>query len=144
MAVVARAALSDSVIGLPEHEALVAAAAQGAAGAIVGFTGAVRDHDGGRGVTRLSYSAHPTAQQVLGEVVAEVAAAADGVRAVAVSHRVGDLVIGDVAFVVAVAADHRRAAFETCSTMVDEVKARLPVWKHQFFTDGRDEWVGSA
>jgi molybdopterin synthase catalytic subunit len=144
MAVVARADLSDSVIGLPEHEALVAAAARGAAGAIVGFTGAVRDHDGGRGVTRLSYSAHPTAQQVLEDVVAEVAAAADGVRAVAVSHRVGDLDIGDVAFVVAVAADHRRAAFETCSTMVDEVKARLPVWKHQFFSDGRDEWVGSA
>ncbi|MGW6034327.1 molybdenum cofactor biosynthesis protein MoaE, partial [Gordonia terrae] len=80
---------------------------------------------------------------VLAEVVEQVSAV-DGVRAVAVSHRVGDLAIGDIAFVVAVAADHRRAAFETCSRLVDEVKARLPVWKHQFFDDGTDEWVNSA
>ena len=93
--------------------------------------------------TALHYSGHPTATKVLAEVVAE-ASAVDGVRAVAVSHRVGDLVIGDIAFVVAVAADHRRAAFDTCSRLVDEVKARLPVWKHQFFDDGTDEWVNSA
>ena len=82
---------------------------------------------------------------MLDEVVAEVVAAAGaGIRAVAVSHRVGDLRVGDVAFVVAVAADHRGQAFGLCAELVDEVKARLPVWKHQMFADGTDEWVGSA
>ncbi|AFR47772.1 molybdenum cofactor biosynthesis protein MoaE [Gordonia sp. KTR9] len=136
-------AVVDEPITLAAHEAMVAAAAEGKAGAVVGFVGAVRDHDGGRRVTALHYSGHPTATKVLADVVEEVSAV-DGVRAVAVSHRVGDLAIGDIAFVVAVAADHRRAAFETCSRLVDEVKSRLPVWKHQFFDDGTDEWVNSA
>ena len=138
-----RAEVADTAIDLMEHERWVAEAAAGHAGAIVGFVGAVRDHDHGRGVRALSYSSHPTAPRVLAEVVAEVTLDAE-IRAVAVSHRVGDLVVGDAAFIVAVAADHRRAAFERCARLVDEVKARLPVWKHQFFDDGSDEWVGSA
>jgi molybdopterin synthase catalytic subunit len=77
-------------------------------------------------------------------VAAEVAANRPGVRAIAVSHRVGALEIGDAALVAAVAADHRGEAFETCAQLVEQVKARLPVWKHQFFADGTDEWVGSA
>lgn len=138
---VVRVALSENPISLPEHEALVA---HEAAGAVVGFSGVVRDHDGGRSVTRLEYSAHPSAWETLNEVVHEVARDSHGVRAVAVSHRIGDLRIGDAALVVAVAADHRRAAFETCALLVDTVKDRLPVWKHQHFGDGSDEWVNSA
>lgn len=141
MAVVLRAALTDQPIVLAEHEELVG---HRAAGAIVGFVGAVRDHDGGRHVVRLEYSAHPSAQETLAEAVAEVAARAEGVRAVAASHRIGVLQIGDAALVAAVAADHRRAAFATCALLVDTIKERLPVWKHQFFADGTDEWVGSA
>ncbi|MFI5510193.1 molybdenum cofactor biosynthesis protein MoaE [Mycobacterium sp. NPDC051804] len=141
MTVVLRAELTEHLIELTEHEALVA---HEAAGAVVGFAGVVRDHDGGRGVTRLEYSAHPTAQQTLAEVAAEIAADSRGVRAIAVSHRVGVLHIGDAALVAAVAADHRGAAFETCQRLVDTVKERLPVWKHQFFSDGSEEWVGSA
>ncbi|MGH3582114.1 MAG: molybdenum cofactor biosynthesis protein MoaE, partial [Mycobacterium sp.] len=114
------------------------------AGAVVGFVGMVRDHDGGRSVTRLEYSAHPSAHQVISEVAAEIAKSSQGVRAIAVSHRIGALNIGDAALVAAVAADHRAAAFETCALLVDTVKARLPVWKHQLFADGSDEWVGSA
>jgi molybdopterin synthase catalytic subunit len=135
------ASLSEAAIDLAGHEALVR---DRAAGAVVGFVGMVRDHDGGRSVTRLEYSAHPSAQQTLAEVVDEIAAECQGVRAIAVSHRIGTLDIGDAALVVAVAADHRRAAFETCALVVDTVKARLPVWKHQLFADGSDEWVGSA
>lgn len=138
---VVRVALSENPISLTEHEALVA---HEAAGAVVGFSGVVRDHDGGRSVTRLEYSAHPSAWETLNEVVHEVARDSHGVRAVAVSHRIGDLRIGDAALVVAVAADHRRAAFETCALLVDTVKDRLPVWKHQHFGDGSDEWVNSA
>ncbi|WP_396935493.1 molybdenum cofactor biosynthesis protein MoaE [Mycolicibacterium sp.] len=140
-AVVVRVELTLETIELAEYEALVA---HEAAGAVVGFAGVVRDHDGGRSVTRLEYSAHPTAQQTLEEVAAEIAATGEGVRAIAVSHRIGTLHIGDAALVAAVSADHRRAAFETCSRLVDTVKDRLPVWKHQHFADGTDEWVNSA
>ncbi len=136
-----RAALVDGPISLTEHEDLVA---HDAAGAVVGFSGVVRNHDGGRDVVRLEYSAHPLAEQTLFEVLAEVAGAATGVRAIAASHRVGTLHIGDAALVAAVAADHRGAAFETCARLVDTIKERLPVWKHQFFADGTDEWVNSA
>ena len=95
-------------------------------------------------VRGLEYSAHPTAGKVVAEVAADVAARATGVRAIAVSHRIGPLAIGDVALACAVAADHRREAFATCAELVDEVKRLLPVWKHQVFADGTDEWVDSA
>ncbi len=136
-----RAALTDQPITLHEHEDLVH---DRAAGAIVGFVGAVRDHDGGQQVLKLEYSAHPSADDVIAEVVTDVCVKSAGVRAIAASHRTGSLHIGDAALVVAVAADHRREAFETCADLVDAIKARLPVWKHQFFADGSDEWVGSA
>ena len=136
-----RAALTEHPILLTEHEDLVTA---DAVGAVVGFAGVVRNHDGGREVVRLEYSAHPHAEQVLFEALAEVAATAPGIRAIAASHRIGPLQIGDAALVVAVAADHRVAAFETCARLVDTIKERLPVWKHQFFADGSDEWVNCA
>lgn len=136
-----RAALTDGPLSLHEHEELVA---NEAAGAVVGFAGVVRNHDGGREVVRLEYSAHPLAEETLFEVLAEVAGSCTGVRALAASHRIGKLRIGDAALVAAVAADHRGAAFETCARLVDTVKERLPVWKHQFFADGSDEWVNSA
>lgn len=141
MTLILRAALTEAPISLVEHEQLVA---HEAAGAVVGFAGVVRDHDGGKHVLRLEYSAHPLAEQAMADALAEIAAQAVGVRAIAASHRVGPLAIGDAALVAAVAADHRRAAFETCALLVDRVKELLPVWKHQFFGDGTDEWVNSA
>jgi molybdopterin synthase catalytic subunit len=138
---VARAAITDQPVLLAELEELVS---HQAAGAVVGFAGVIRNHDGGRQVVRLEYSAHPSAADVIAQIVTEVAAQSRGVRAVAATHRVGTLQIGDPALVVAVAADHRRAAFETCAHLVDAIKARLPVWKRQFFADGSDEWVGST
>ena len=112
------------------------------AGAVVVFRGVVRDHDHGRGVTRLEYEAHPSAQAVLAEVAAAVAADPH-VHSVAVSHRVGVLEVGDVALVAAVSSAHRAAAFAACARLVDEVKERLPVWKRQLFSDGTEEWVNS-
>jgi molybdopterin synthase catalytic subunit len=140
-AAVLRAAVGEERLDVAEHAALVERAA---AGAVVTFAGVVRDHDGGRSVRGLEYSAHPSAARIVAEVAADVAARAKGVRAIAVSHRVGKLAIGDVALACAVAADHRREAFETCSELVEEIKKSLPVWKHQSFTDGDDEWVNSA
>jgi molybdopterin synthase catalytic subunit len=141
MTTVVRAELTERLIDLTEHEAAVA---HRSAGAVVSFAGVVRDHDGGRNVTRLEYSAHPSAAQVLADVAESIAAECDGVRAIAVSHRVGALAIGDAALIAVVAADHRGAAFRTCALLVDRVKEQLPVWKHQFFADGADEWVNSA
>ena len=138
---VLRAAVVEDPLDVAEHAALVE---QAAAGAVVTFAGVVRDHDGGRGVRGLEYSAHPTAGRVVAEVATNVAARARGVRAIAVSHRVGPLGIGDVALACAVAADHRREAFEACAELVEQVKRLLPVWKHQVFADGSDEWVNST
>ena len=114
-----------------------------AAGAVVTFEGVVRDHDGGRGVSGITYSAHPVAADVMTQVAADVAAH-PGLRALGVVHRVGDLVVGDTALAVAVSADHRAEAFAAASALVEQVKARLPVWKHQLFADGTAEWSNMA
>jgi molybdenum cofactor synthesis domain-containing protein len=137
-AAVVRAEVSETPVSAAEHAALVN---DRAAGAVVTFEGVVRDHDHGRGVTELEYSGHPSAKDVIAEVAAEVAARHPEVRALAVSHRLGHLAIGDVALACAVAAAHRREAFVVCAELVDEVKAKLPIWKRQVFTDGSDEWV---
>jgi molybdopterin synthase catalytic subunit len=120
-----------------------AAAADPAAGAMALFLGAVRDHDHGRGVTGLSYSAHPSAAAELGRV-AEKIAASHSVCAIAVLHRTGDLQLGDLAVVAAVSAEHRAEAFAACEALIDELKATVPIWKHQFFLGGESEWVDSA
>ena len=135
--IVVIAQVLDVPLDLAAHEKAVVEAR---AGAVVSFQGVVRDHDGGRGVTRLEYEGHPTAEKVLREVAAEIAADPD-VYAVAVSHRIGALAIGDVALVASVSTAHRAAAFAACARLVDEVKGRLPIWKRQVFTDGTDEWV---
>jgi molybdopterin synthase catalytic subunit len=114
-----------------------------AAGGIALFAGAVRDHDHGSDVVGLSYSAHPSAAAELRRV-AEKVAASYGVRALAAVHRVGDLEVGDLAVVVAVACDHRSEAFEACRRLIDELKATVPIWKHQRFASGESEWVNSA
>ncbi|WP_410618344.1 molybdenum cofactor biosynthesis protein MoaE [Amycolatopsis sp. cmx-8-4] len=137
---VARALVTAEPLSTEEHARLVE---DDAAGAVVTFAGVVRDHDGGKGVRDLTYEGHPSASQVIADVVADLSARWTGVRAVAVSHRIGALTIGDVALAIAVAAEHRGQAFTACAELVDEVKARLPVWKHQHFTDGTDEWVNS-
>jgi molybdopterin synthase catalytic subunit len=116
------------------------AVADRAAGAVVSFAGVVRDHDGGKGVVELEYEGHPSAGDILAEIVAGIAADPQ-VHAVAVSHRVGRLEIGDVALAAAVSTAHRAEAFAICARLVDEVKARLPIWKRQVFSDGTEEWV---
>ena len=123
--------------------ALVAAVADRAAGATVVFSGDVRDHDHGRGVATLTYEGHPTAPRVLGEV-AEAIAARHDIVALAVVHRIGSIPIGEAALVAVVSAAHRGEAFAACSDLVDLTKERLPVWKHQVFADGTDEWVNCA
>jgi molybdopterin synthase catalytic subunit len=121
---------------------VMAALADVAAGGVTVFVGTVRDHDGGRGVVGLDYSAHPSAMARLREVCDKVAASYD-VRGVVAVHRVGSLGVGDAAVIVATAADHRGEAFEASRALIDDLKATVPIWKHQRFADGTDEWVGA-
>ena len=101
---------------------VVSALSDRAVGGIDVFVGTVRDHDHDQGVTGLEYSAHPSALQSLHDVAASVAERYD---------------------VVATAAVHRGEAFEASRALIDELKATVPIWKHQLFTDGTDEWVGT-
>lgn len=139
----------------------IAAVESDTAGAVVSFSGVVRNHDGGKAVERLSYSAHPTAHQVMADVVARLVAeqaageqqskggqAAGGSSSQPVriwaAHRIGMLEIGDPALVCAVSAAHRGQAFAVCSELVDRIKEQVPIWKEQFFADGTVEWVGAG
>jgi len=125
---------------LSVDEVLAAVGGPGAGGVVI-FIGAVRDTDGGRGVDLLDYSAHPGAADALAEVAHKVAADVP-VLALAAVHRVGSLAVGDLAVVVAAAAAHRGEAFTACRRLIDDLKAGVPIWKHQQFTDGGEEWVG--
>lgn len=131
------AEVSATALDLEAHRIAVTRAASGA---VVSFSGAVRDHDAGRDVTLLEYVGHPSADAVIRAVADRVAKMPD-VLAVAVSHRVGELAVGDIALAAAVSCAHRREAFEACARLVDELKHELPVWKRQVFGDGTDEWV---
>ncbi|WP_375399390.1 molybdenum cofactor biosynthesis protein MoaE [uncultured Amnibacterium sp.] len=117
--------------------ALERAVLHAADGALVTFRGVIRDHDGGRGVTGLDYSAHPDAAAFL--LAACDRAAVDGVT-VAAQHRIGVLGIGDVALVAVAAAAHRAAAFAACAALVDDIKATVPIWKRQHHDDGTSTW----
>lgn len=121
-----------------------AAVGHEAAGGTALFVGTVRDHDGGSGaaVTTLGYSSHPSAEAEMRRI-AEKIAAEFPVRALAAVHRVGDLRVGELAVVVAVSCPHRGEAFAACRRLIDELKAEVPIWKHQTFADGQEEWVGA-
>lgn len=121
---------------------VLAAVDHDASGGVNVFVGRVRDHDGGRGVSGLAYSAHPSALDLLREVCEEVAAE-HGVPAVAAVHRTGPLAVGDLAVVVATASGHRGETFAATRDLIDRLKDRVPIWKHQLFSDGDEEWVGT-
>ncbi|WP_069170826.1 molybdenum cofactor biosynthesis protein MoaE [Streptomyces griseus] len=114
-----------------------------AAGGIALFVGTVRNHDEGQEVGALGYSCHPTATDELRRV-AEKVVAEFPVRALAAVHRVGELTVGDLAVVVAVSCAHRGEAFEACRKLIDDLKHEVPIWKHQRFSDGTEEWVGAG
>jgi molybdopterin synthase catalytic subunit len=113
-----------------------------ASGGLTLFVGRVRDHDGGRDVDGLDYSAHPTALDKLREVCERVADEYD-VHGLAAVHRTGRLAIGDIAVIVATTSSHRGDAFAASRALIDTLKAEVPIWKHQRFEDGTDEWVGT-
>src|SRR3954469_492819 len=121
---------------------VLAAVADPTAGGTVIFIGTVRNHDHEKPVDKLAYEAHPDALEHLRKV-AERICDAPSVTALAAVHRTGDLKIGDAAVIVAVAASHRDVAFAACRRLIDDLKAEVPIWKHQHFIDGGSEWVGA-
>ena len=139
MTTVRLVAVRDTPLSVDE---VLAAVLDPSAGGVVVFVGTVRDLDGGKAVGGLGYSAHPAAEQQLGDVARSVAQRFPAVALAAV-HRVGDLAVGDLAVVVAAACPHRGEAFDAARALIDELKETVPIWKHQIFADGTDEWVGS-
>lgn len=139
MSVVRLIAVRESELSVDEVRAAVA---DPAAGGIALFAGAVRDSDHDRGVSGLSYSAHPSAVDELRRV-AGVIVQKYPVIGIAAVHRVGDLGVGDLAVVLAVSCPHRAEAFDACRDLIDILKASVPIWKHQRFDDGTAEWVGT-
>jgi molybdopterin synthase catalytic subunit len=121
---------------------VVAAVSDRHAGGIALFLGAVRDHDHGRTVTALDYSAHPSAADLLRQVAEEVAGKHPEVVALSAIHRVGALEVGDLAVVVGASAAHRAEAFAACRSFIDTLKEQVPIWKREEFADGDHEWVG--
>ncbi|OKI09603.1 molybdopterin biosynthesis protein MoeE [Streptomyces sp. CB02923] len=133
-------AVRDTPLSLDE---VFAAVGDPAAGGTALFVGTVRSHDSGADVDALGYSAHPSAEAELRRV-AEKVAADHPVRAMAAVHRVGELAVGDLAVVVAVSCPHRAEAFAACRQLIDDLKHEVPIWKHQRFSDGTEEWVGAC
>ncbi|GGS64728.1 molybdopterin biosynthesis protein MoeE [Planobispora rosea] len=132
--------IRDETLSVDE---VLAAVGDHAAGGTAVFIGTVRDQDHGKPVTRLSYSAHPSAEAELRRV-AEKVAGDFPVTALAAVHRVGDLELGDIAVIVAVACPHRGEAFAASRRLIDDLKSEVPIWKNQVFTDGSTEWVGAC
>jgi molybdopterin synthase catalytic subunit len=113
-------------------------------GACVTFEGRVRDTSGGRPVRSLDYEAYaPLAEKEGGLILAEALARFPIAGALCV-HRTGSLALGELAVWVAVTAGHRAAAFEACRYIIDEVKARVPIWKREHYADGSAEWINAA
>jgi molybdopterin synthase catalytic subunit len=111
------------------------------AGGVVCFEGCVRDFNDGRSVQRLEYEAFaPLAEKegmrILGEAMERF-----GVLEIVCVHRVGILELGEVAVWVGVASRHRGAAFDACRYVIDEVKARVPIWKKEHYSEGDSGWI---
>lgn len=137
---VSTGSVTHDVIDAAAVAAVEASVVAAECGAVVTFRGVVRDNDCDRGVVGLDYEAHPQAEELLARCCEDVARET-GLRVAAV-HRVGELRIGDVALVAAVSSGHRAEAFAACGALVDRIKAEVPIWKRQHFTDGVSEWVG--
>lgn len=110
-------------------------------GAYVQFDGTVRNINDGRDVDRLEYEAYTPLAEREGLRIIEEAVREFGLTRAVCIHRTGLLELGDCAVIVAVTAPHREEAFSGCRYIIDEAKARLPIWKKEHYADGESEWV---
>lgn len=112
------------------------------AGAVVSFQGMIRNHDDGREVTGIEYTAHPDVMMMLTQATLDVGNAFP-VYALAVQHRIGKLEVGEIAMHASVSAAHRAEAFQACAALIDHIKNTVPIWKNQQFPGEGHEWVGT-
>jgi molybdopterin synthase catalytic subunit len=111
-----------------------------AAGAVVLFLGTVREFTNGAQTDRLEYEAYPDmATASLKQLESEVREKFP-VISVGIVHRTGTLRLGDVSVAIAVSAPHRAQAFDAGKWVIDTLKERVPIWKKEYFADGRQEW----
>jgi molybdopterin synthase catalytic subunit len=138
---VVHAAIVSDPIDTNELVARVGAAEHGA---VLLFLGTVRDHNDGRPVHGVGYEAYEEMARAVLTTVAEEAASKLETGAVAVEHRVGELAVGDVSVAIAVAAPHRAPAYQASRYVIEEIKKRLPVWKHERYADGEARWLAGT
>ena len=110
-------------------------------GAYASFEGWVRDHNAEREVEGLRYEAYAAMAEAEGERILEEARARFDILDARCVHRTGDLAIGELAVWVGVTAAHRDAAFAACRFVIDEVKLRVPIWKHERYAEGEAGWL---
>jgi molybdopterin synthase catalytic subunit len=123
------------------HEPLGAPLAN--AGGVVTFEGVVRGESRGRTVVRLEYEAYePMAERRLGEIIDEIEREIVGAK-VNIVHRLGVLMPGEVAVRIVAAAPHRAEAFDACRRAIEALKASVPIWKKEIYSDG-EHWVGQG
>jgi molybdopterin synthase catalytic subunit len=114
------------------------------AGALATFEGWVRDHNDGQPVLSLEYESFvPLAEKEGARILAEAKEKFSLLGAIGF-HRTGHLRIGELAVWVGVTAEHRAAAFDACRHIIDEVKARVPIWKKEHYAGGASTWVNCA
>ena len=110
-------------------------------GGYVAFEGHVRNINHGKGVLRLEYETYDELAEKELRRVATEAAERFGLKFVRAFHRKGRLEIGEPAVVVQVLSRHRGEAFAGCRYVIDELKARVPIWKKEFYDDGTSSWT---
>jgi molybdopterin synthase catalytic subunit len=130
--------LSDVAI---DAAGLLRALESGRVGAVVTFEGRVRDHNEGRAVRGLAYEAYVELAEAEGARIIEEACARFEIAQAMCVHRIGELALGELAVWVGVSAAHRDAAFAACRYVIDEVKSRVPIWKHERYVGGEAEWL---
>ncbi len=119
---------------------MLAAAHHPGAGAVVLFSGEVRDHNQGREVAYLEYEAHgPLAEKMIGDILSTARAKWKLHIAVA-RHRIGKVAIGETAVVVITASAHRSEAFDANRYIIDRIKHEAPIWKCEYYVDGTRQW----
>jgi molybdopterin synthase catalytic subunit len=110
-------------------------------GAVVTFTGVIREYSAGKNVKHLYYEAHVSMAERHLKKIADTAMTKWELNKIAVQHRIGNLKVGEIAVVIAVSAPHRKDAFQACQFIIDSIKTEVPIWKKEVYEDG-SQWIG--
>lgn len=124
--------------------ALRAQLADSRAGACATFEGWVRNRNEGQPVDSLEYEAYALLAEKEGARILAEAREKFALLGALCVHRTGHLQLGELAVWVGVTAEHRGAAFDACRYIIDEAKARVPIWKKEHYAGGTTAWINCA